>query len=545
MKKIAIALTACALCGTVSAQDIYKVENLSGNDLVGTSRYVGMGGAMSALGADISTMGTNPAAIGLYRRSDVALTGGVTVQPDATSFWDINKARGSWDQAGIVFSFKQNSGKLKYVNFGFNYQKRRNFKNYLSASDDLSGQGGMSQTWELRQMAGTLDLYDDGDRERTMPIALVGYDTQLLDPTFKQDEEGNEYVDGYNDCTAQDYNYRRVQWGGIQQYDFNVSFNVSDRFYGGVTLGVYNVNMHTGLYYDETLNLGTQGGQAVTDYYYMNREESLKGTGIDVKFGFIFRPIEDSPFRIGIAVSTPTFYDLTEESYVYMNSPFAYTSSDGSVEKYHPNARGDENFTEAGFNVGGNDYRIRTPWKIGLSMATTVGNYLALDAEYEVSRYTGASINYPDGDSYYGFGGRNKDHALNDQIDRWMQTVSTFRIGAEARLADGLYARAGYNFVTSPFKKDAYLDLFTESPSYYYRTNTDYVNLGEIHRVTLGLGYRGKIFYGDLSYQYQHQSADIYAFNYIENGDNVTNRLTPVKADLNRHNVMLTLGLKF
>ena len=42
---------------------------------------------------------------------------------------------------------------------------------------------------------------------------------------------------------ATDYNYRRVQWGGVQQYDFNLSANIDDRIYAGVTFGVYNVNM--------------------------------------------------------------------------------------------------------------------------------------------------------------------------------------------------------------------------------------------------------------------------------------------------------------
>ena len=58
---------ASLLCGTLQAQDIYKVETFSGSDLNGTARFVGMGGAMNALGADLSTMGSNPAGIGMFR----------------------------------------------------------------------------------------------------------------------------------------------------------------------------------------------------------------------------------------------------------------------------------------------------------------------------------------------------------------------------------------------------------------------------------------------------------------------------------------------
>ena len=63
----------CTLVGStiVSAQSLYDAARFMGNDLNGTARFVGMGGAMGALGGDISTMGTNPAGIGIYRSSDV------------------------------------------------------------------------------------------------------------------------------------------------------------------------------------------------------------------------------------------------------------------------------------------------------------------------------------------------------------------------------------------------------------------------------------------------------------------------------------------
>lgn len=91
-RKYALALAAMTLCGSLSAQDIYKIEALTGSDLNGTARYVGMGGAMSALGADLSAIGANPAAIGLFRRSDASITGSATIQTDAQLMGDINKA---------------------------------------------------------------------------------------------------------------------------------------------------------------------------------------------------------------------------------------------------------------------------------------------------------------------------------------------------------------------------------------------------------------------------------------------------------------------
>lgn len=529
------ALVALTMCGSLNAQDIYKVEEFSGSDLNGTARFVGMGGAMSALGADLSVMGQNPAGIGLYRRSDVALTGSVTMQPNAKNLTNnVDKARASFDQAGFVYSQKVNGEKLKYLNFGFNYQKRRNLKSYIGL-DNITLLNGVSQSLEMLDLAyydnRWLDLSMDADRGYTTPFACVGYDAQMIAPYT--DENGK--LAGYEASEAQSYNYHREQWGGVQQFDFNISFNLKDRFYGGITLGVYNVNINNGTYYGEQLIERNSDGSIALHPYYMQNIEQLTGSGFDVKLGFIFRPIEESPFRIGFSVSTPIFFDLNQSTYLYMYSPYSFTDENGNE---YP-------FTEADATIDGYSYRLRTPWKVNISMGTTVGNYLALDAEYEVSRYSGAQVRYSDYDDWeYGYSSSTKDKALGDEIDHFLKPVSTFRAGAEVKLSPRVNARIGYNYVSKAFKDDAYLNLFTSSPSYYYSTNTDYVNLGAINRLSAGVGYRGKHFYADLAYQHQWQQGEVYAFHIPEPNSEV-NRLQSQKVDLNRNNFMITVGYKF
>ena len=67
---------ALLLSSEVGAQTIYDAAKFSGKDLNGTARFVGMGGAMGALGGDISTISTNPAGIGIYRSNDLMTTFG-------------------------------------------------------------------------------------------------------------------------------------------------------------------------------------------------------------------------------------------------------------------------------------------------------------------------------------------------------------------------------------------------------------------------------------------------------------------------------------
>lgn len=542
-RKYALALAALTLCGSMSAQDIYKIEALTGSDLNGTARYVGMGGAMSALGADLSAISSNPAAIGLFRRNDASLTGSATIQADAVLMGDINKARGSFDQGGFVYAVNMgNDSKLKFVNFAFNYQKKRNLKNYIGL-DNVKLNNGLSQSWQMQELAyyngQPLDLSKNGSGvDYTTPFALNAYDAQMIVPVYGDDGK----LAGYNVRNAQSYDYHRVQWGGIQQYDFNLSFNIDNRFYAGVTFGVYNVNLHNTLYYSEQLGEnvydanGNVSGINSIGQYKMALGEDINGTGFDAKFGFIFRPIETSPFRLGFSFSTPIYYDLTQNASLRMVAPFQFTDDKGNTFAQ----------TQADYNTGDVDFRIRTPWKLGISAATTVSNYLALDAEYEVSRYTGAQLRWPDyGGGYWeDYTPSTRDHDMDTEIDACFNTVQTFRVGAEVRLAPRLYGRVGYNYVSAPFKKDAYLNTMTNSDAYHYSMNTDYVNLGDINRVTAGLGYKGKHFYGDVAYQYQKQTGEVTPFRATD-----LNTGAPLTAsrnvDFKRHNVMLTLGCKF
>ncbi len=542
MKRIILGLGFVLISLNSIAQDIYKVEAMSSHDLNGTARYVGMGGAMNALGADLSTMSTNPAGIGMYRRNDAALTLSMTHQPNGGYFMDVNKNRASFDQAGIVIKTEVDGSSLKFMNFGFNYQKVKNFKNFIDLSNIPTY--GLSQTRLMQntayQSGGFIEMEDAKGNPSDLipPYTYLGYKTQMLDCQY--DGSGKPYYDGTH---ADEYNYKRVQWGGIQVYDFNMAFNFDNQIYVGATFGYHDVNFHSGLRYEE---YELQSGAVVNNYYNTN-EESLKGFGYDFQAGVILRPILESPFRIGFAISTPTWYELTYNAFVSMDSPFndpvtgaTRTYSDGTVDNH--------------------DYKVRTPWKFNLSMATTIGKKLALDAELEYQDFSTSNVSYTDYDNYdpwSGTYGSQKDLGMREEIRNNMTSSITARVGAELNISSNWALRAGYNFVSTPFKKDAYLNQLADGPSYYYQVNTDYVNLGDINRFTCGIGYRNKNFYADVAYQYQRQQGEVTPFQTQFNDgamiaaypslnlSGAVNSMLSEKVDLNRHNVMLTLGYKF
>lgn len=519
------------------AQDIYKVENISSEDLNGTARYVGMGGAMSALGADISAIGSNPASIGLYRKYDFALTGSITTQNGNFDNTIGKKTRGSFDQAGLVAAIPLNGNKLKYVNFAFNYQKVKNFKNFIGL--DNIALGGLSQSMEAANLA---SLYGSNSYTHNyVPIADAAYNSYMIDPIT--DSQGS--ITGWDPSHAQDYSYQRYLQGGIQQYNFNVSFNINDQVYLGFTTGIYNLKWDSWVGYKENL---IDNINHTTHPYYMDNAEYMDGTGIDFKLGAIIRPVQESPFRFGVAVSTPIFFDMTTAGDLYMESPYQNVSSSGTVLS---------ETTEAGYRTNPIDFRVRTPWKLNLSLATTVGSKLALGAEYEAKFMHSAYVGYPESyhDGYYdwGFTRTEADRALNNEIDLYTKTVHTLKIGAEAQVLPKLFVRAGYNYVSKPFDDKAILNLcpnidnnYEDSESGYTAVGTDFVNLGATNRFTCGLGYHGKHFYADAAFQYQTQKADVYPFHLpVDDNNYRTNALAPQSVNLNRCNFMLTLGVKF
>ena len=166
MKKILSLMTVAMLGTAVSAQETYDNAQLATKDLNGTARYVGMGGAMEALGADISTMGTNPAGIGMFRRSVINGSFGFSSQSDAEEFNGADKTKMSFDQAGFVYSMR--SGRSSFVNFGFTYNKSRNFNQILTAAgrlngasqNKLSGMKNYNGIYALRSKNGTLSSPD-------------------------------------------------------------------------------------------------------------------------------------------------------------------------------------------------------------------------------------------------------------------------------------------------------------------------------------------------------------------------------------------------
>lgn len=506
-----------AAASSVQAQNTYLNDRLTSTDqLNGSARFVGMGGALGALGADLSVISSNPAGMGLYRKSDIGMSFGAVI-PDGNG-WDMdhkstygeNLSRATFDQMGGVLSIRTGGSGLKRLNLAFNYQKKLNFNQGFYA--DNNNLGGLSQMTQLADLVNAgYNTVNNLAGLAAMPYEaedMAGWDEHYLSKGV--DDEGNEYR--YNNAYSTHNNYTRHQRGALKAYDLNLSMNFNDRVYVGATLGVDQLD------YTEWNEYAEYGEDDGLNHSLYNDTE-ITGMGVNGKFGIIVRPFEYSSFRLGLAVETPTWYRMD-------NSTLFNLDKSDRLESYM-------------------EYTLRTPWKARVSLGHTAGSVLAWGVEYEYANYAKTRMGYPRYDAYDNshsqFRTADWDMAMNELTRNTLKGQHTLRVGFELNPLRMFAIRAGYNYISGRFNENVGFDQYSiDSRAMDYATNTEYMRLGDTNILTAGLGFKGKVVYVDLTYQFRAQRGDFYGFD----ATGQEGVLRPVDVNLNRHQLMLGVGVK-
>ena len=179
-----ILLLAYSLCAMVSGQD---VQRFSEREVMGTARYVGMGGAMTAIGGDPSAVLDNPAGLGLYRRSEIALTLDETIdktrQTDADATESSSRSRFAAPQISAIWALgnMQKQRGLIFSNFMLSSHRLANFNRDIV----VKGQGmGMLETM-CYKTDGLAEQYlqdKPWDDSEIGWLSILGYEAYLIDP---------------------------------------------------------------------------------------------------------------------------------------------------------------------------------------------------------------------------------------------------------------------------------------------------------------------------------------------------------------------------
>ena len=428
------------------------------------------------------------------------------------------------NQVGFVYNVDNNGS--SYWNLGFNFKKTRNFNEILTATNSLTNASASTKS----AIGKMVERYNYSDY-------LVN---EVLNSQFTSDYAGFAFADGYA--------FSSENSGYIGDYSFNFSGNLNNRVFLGATVGLKSVHYQSSSEYVESLidtNDDYRGDLGLYDY------RKITGTGVDLKFGIIFRPVESSPFRVGLYINTPTWYRLTcttEQGAEFLVNPLNNIDA----------ATGKVLVDDSYYNATTWDYNVNTPWKFGFSLGHTWGNYVAVGATYQYSDYsaidnriaTSATREYYDGwGGWYEEAYRSSysDDIMNRNTEQSLKGAHLLKIGAEVKPVPDVAIRLGYNYQSAIYDKNRGTKDTTLDTDGSYLASNSFTNWGDTHRVTFGLGF--KLADGlnlDLAYQYATTKGDFSPFEPMNaTSTTIANYPTITEVKDNRHQISCTLGYRF
>jgi hypothetical protein len=465
LKKLPLLAALCA-CLALQAQNAGDALRFSTFHVGGTSRFVGVGGALGALGSEFSVLSTNPAGLAMYRSSEFSISPSL-LNADASSrlegaFLPVNpdvvlndfnnpalkRNRNVFNlqNAGFVINSTPRDFKFSTFNFGIGFNHLGNFNQEFFFEGRSAG--SIVERWQ--ELANNFGLNDFEAGPAWDAFAIY-------------DIEGDEFYETDYELTY-DNNFigapiRRNQLvtarGSMSELVLSMATNYMERVMFGITIGVPLVSYRQTKTYRE-IDDGPSPNGDVPFFDDLTFEESLRitGAGINLKAGLIIRPVH--AVRLGFAAHTPTAFSF-DDNY-QLSIAYNFTDSDGPFS----------GFGESQESIF--DYRLNTPWRFFGSAGFIFEQYGFLTAEVEYVDYSSARFRYNNFPV--------EERQVNEEISNSLQSALNIRLGGELAY-ESFRFRAGFGILPSTLVG---LD----------QTNYSY---------SAGIGVRGQKVFLDLAYR--------------------------------------------
>lgn len=438
MKRIFFAI-AISLLGLQSiAQNDLDALRYSQTNIGGNARFIAMGGAFGALGANTSCMNYNPAGLGIYRKGEINFTPGlrftnVTGTMNGHSEKNFNPAflfsgfgiAGSWDSRinkegrhslGLAINQLQNFTSKTSI-MGYAHRK--------SIADDFLASAGHSSPSNLDPS-----------------YAGLAFNTYLLDTA-----NGKYYC--FASSRFNMLQSKKIETSGrMNEMAVSYAYSHSDKLYLGVSIGIPIVSYNHSAVFTEnddkdslylhynssTSTFSTSYDTNTAMYYYpglggfksMSYTETYKtsGRGFNLKLGILYRINEY--LRVGAHYHTPTILNLTD-TYVYKMS--ARFDEGNTYDWSYPE------------NGGMYKYVIITPMRYGASVGFVYKQWFCLGIDYETLDYGQSQISGSDAGVF---------SDVNNSIRSKYTRANNIRAGMEFNL-NPIMLRLGFASYGSPF----------------------------------------------------------------------------------------------
>lgn len=504
----AVLATACfsIFTGTLKSQNLSDGLRFSQTYNNGAARFVSMGGAFGALGADFTAIGFNPAGLGVYKSGEFTITPSFKRQSVNSTFLGVsatdNKSRLYLDNLGVVMSFKpyksEEKGLLAY-NLAFGYNRTNDFHSNAITLGDFNKYSIMdyfslitSGKYTPTQLEPTSSYNPFNTLGAGAWESIMAWNTWLL---YNYNSGTGNYEAAIFQGDSVKYKNVTSTEGGAGEFTMAFGANISNVLYLGMSLGITDYNYTFNSTYSEDAKSSNPAWPNNDRFYYMDYRQYVetKGSGFNLKIGGIYVPL---PWlRLGLSLHTPTFYSFDDAFSSSIVSNFDTAAVEVNLRSNSP--------------LGQYDYHFETPMKLTGSVAVVVKQQglFSIDIEhvdYSTMRFRRGG----DGDTFWD---------LNSQMGNTFKSVTNFRFGGEYRLGD-ISLRGGFAYYPSPYKAG-----FLNSKS-------------DIKQFSAGLGYRSGNFSIDMAYLRTIQDVK-YVF-YNSDIPSATNKIRDGK-------VLLTFAFRF
>lgn len=451
-------------------------------------------GAQTGIGGDLSSVGANPAGLGLFTRSEFSFTpefNSYNTEADYLGqFTSGKKDQMSLAHAAVVWHSKVSKPKGSKLdegwisfNFGLGYNRTRAFSDNIL----FTGTNPTNSIADYYAQLATVN-YGSPSTLSSGSLERMAYDNYLIG----YDNVNGEYfpeTDVNNVQTKND-----IRTGSQSEFNFAFGANYSNQFYIGASIGLTSINYNSAANYRERGFNVTENN----DYDLSYRQNQMtKGSGVNAKLGVIYRPVP--AVRIGAAIESPTWYTIDDTYSEVLDTRYGKNRVDSQFLNQ-------EEFYDF-------SYKLRTPLKFSGGLGIFFNNQGFISADIDYLDYSNINFSAADNSSSDVILDNNRA-VLNN-----FKSAVNYRIGAEYKI-EKFMLRAGYGIQGSPYKN---LD------EQRFKTTT----------LSGGLGYRFSSYYVDLAYQNVVYNSNIKSYS-LNPGFSPEALITN-----NRNNVFLTIGKRF
>ncbi len=487
IQKISLFFLGCFSLG-LSAQNDVDAMRYSQLGVGGSARFVAMGGAFGALGADPSVSSYNPAGLAIYRKGDICFSAGLLSNTDNTSIYNsstlVNRFNMKFGNFGLVSTIVPKSDPDSRHALAFTINQLQNFNNSVRFNGYTNNNSIAKDMLLLAQQYQTPQ--PDITRNLDQSYEGMGFNTFLLDTAYGR---FFSYLDiGRSVKQTRDI----VTTGRMNDINFSYAYSFKDKFYFGASIGLPQINYTSDTKhseYDDRDSMRivvnstdtfdtyivspldyTQGG-----FKQLTYEEYFKttGSGFNLKLGGIVR-LNDA-IRVGLYYHTPTVYWLQDNYYSTMTTTF----------DKNPSNPYDITVPDQG---GYFKYRIVTPARYSANLGFVIQKLMLIGVDYEYVNYKSARLYSTDLSDF------EKSNAVIKSVYKGGHNL---RAGAELNVKPFMI-RLGYVMQGNP-----YGDMFSGD--------------GVRNIVSWGVGFRAKSgFYLDLSMSTTANKSDYYFFSLLD-----------------------------